>query len=114
MKISVFKIQGGFNHMKKILATFLMIAMMSVFIPLTAATANAQTSRYYKPRSTYQKHKKLIDIGVGAGVGAIIGALIGGKKGALIGTAAGAGGGALYTYVINPKTRKRVRVYRPY
>ena len=102
--------------MKKLLATFLMIAMMAIFIPFTATTADAQTRRYYKPRSTYQKHKNLIDIGVGAGVGAIIGALIGGKKGVLIGTAAGAGGGALYTYVINPitKKRERVRVYRPY
>jgi len=37
--------------------------------------------------------------------------LIGGKKGALIGTAAGAGGAALYTYKLNPKTRRYERVY---
>jgi uncharacterized protein YcfJ len=97
--------------MKKLLATFLMVAMMAIVIPFTATSANAQTRRYYKPKSTYQKHKKLIDIGVGTAAGAIIGALIGGKKGALIGTAAGAGGGLLYTYVINPKTKKRERVY---
>jgi osmotically inducible lipoprotein OsmB len=100
--------------MKKLLATFLMVAMMGVIIPFTATSANAQTRRYYKPKSTYQKYKKVIDIGVGAGAGALIGALVGGKKGALIGTAVGAGGGALYTWVINPKTKKRerVRVYR--
>jgi uncharacterized membrane protein len=102
--------------MKKLLATFLMVAMMAVIIPFTAQSANAQTRRYYKPKSTYKKHKNKIDIAVGAGAGAIIGALFGGKKGALIGAGVGAGSGALYTYVINPKTRKRerVRVYRPY
>lgn len=109
--------------MKKFIATFVMIAMVAVLIPLVAETANAQTNRnnqrrYYVPKkkSTYQKHKNLIDIGVGTGAGTILGAIIGGKKGALIGAAAGAGGGALYTYVINPKTKKRerVRVYRPY
>lgn len=102
--------------MRKLLATFLTIAMMAIFIPFTAQSANAQTRRNYKPKSTYQKHKNVIDIGIGTGAGALIGALIGGKKGALIGAAAGAGGGALYTWVINPKTKKRerVRVYRPY
>lgn len=102
--------------MKKFIATFIMIAMVAIFIPLMTESVNAQTRRYYKPKSTYQKHKKVIDIGVGAGVGTLLGALIGGKKGALIGAAAGAGGGALYTYVINPKTKKRerVRVYRQY
>lgn len=97
--------------MKKLLATFLLVAMMGVIIPFTATSANAQTYRYKKPQSTYQKNKKLIDIGVGAGAGAIIGALIGGKKGALIGAGVGAGSGLLYTYVINPKTKKRERVY---
>lgn len=97
--------------MKKFIATFMMIAMVAIAIPFTASSANAQTRRYYKPQSTYQKNKKLIDIGVGAGAGAIIGALFGGKKGALIGAGVGAGSGLLYTYVINPKTKKRERVY---
>ena len=97
--------------MRKLLATFLMVAMMGIIIPLTAGSANAQTVRYKKPQSTYQKNKRLIDIGVGAGAGAIIGALVGGKKGALIGAGVGAGSGLLYTYVINPKTKKRERVY---
>lgn len=99
--------------MKKFLATFIMIAMVAVSIPLLTTSASAQTRRYYQPRSTYQKHKKAIDIGIGAGVGTLIGALIGGKKGALIGAGVGAGGGALYTYVINPRTKKRERVYYP-
>ena len=47
---------------------------------------------------------------------ALIGGLIGGKKGALVGTAEGAGGAALYTYKLDPKTRRyeRVRVYNRY
>lgn len=96
--------------MKKFIATFIMIAMVAISIPLTAESVSAQTRRYYKPKSTYQKNKRIIDIGVGTGAGLLIGALVGGKKGALIGAAAGAGGGALYTYVINPKTKKRERV----
>ena len=102
--------------MKKFIAVFIMIAMVAIFIPLSAETTNAQTRYNPRKKSTYKKHKNLIDISIGTGAGALIGALAGGKKGAIIGAAAGAGGGALYTYVINPKTKKRerVRVYRPY
>lgn len=96
--------------MKKFLATFLMMAVMAVALPLAT---NAQTTRrYYKKPSVYQKHRNLINIGIGTAAGAILGGLIGGKKGALIGTAAGAGGAALYTYKINPKTKKYYRVRR--
>lgn len=98
--------------MKKFIATFVMMAMMAIAIPFaTATTANAQTSRYKKP-SVYKKHRNLINIGIGTGAGALLGALIGGKKGALIGAAAGAGGSALYTYKINPKTKRYYRVRR--
>ncbi|HEY0460784.1 MAG TPA: glycine zipper domain-containing protein [Pyrinomonadaceae bacterium] len=97
--------------MKKYIATFLMMAMMAVAIPFaTATTANAQT-RYRKP-SVYQKHRNLINIGIGTAAGAILGGLIGGRKGALLGTAVGAGGSALYTYKLNPKTRRYYRVRR--
>ena len=79
--------------MKKFIATFVIMAVISIMIPLSA---NAQTRYIYKKPSVYQKHRNLINIAIGTGAGAIIGALIGGKKGALIGTAAGAGGSALY------------------
>jgi osmotically inducible lipoprotein OsmB len=95
--------------MKKYIAAFLMMAVMAVMIPLTVTTASAQT--YRKP-SIYKRHRNLINIGIGTGAGALIGALIGGKKGALIGGAAGAGGSALYTYKLNPKTRRYYRVRR--
>ena len=106
----------------------MMFAMMAVMIPFMSTSVDAQ-SRYrtnrnnysrnydryddrYDDRSTYDKHRNLINIGVGTGAGALIGALLGGKKGALIGAAVGGGGSALYSYVLNPKTKKYERVYR--
>lgn len=98
--------------MKKLITTFVMMAVMAIAIPFMATTANAQTRRSYQKPSVYQRHRNLINIGIGTAAGAILGGLIGGKKGALIGTAAGAGGSALYTYKLNPKTKKYYRVYR--
>jgi hypothetical protein len=109
--------------MKKIITTLTMFAMLAVMVPLMADSASAQTSRryysnqsrygqVYKKQSTYDKHRNLINIGIGTGAGALIGALLGGKKGALIGGAIGAGGSALYTYKLNPKTKRYERVYR--
>lgn len=107
--------------MKKYIASFVMMAMMAVAIPILATSADAQTRRYfrngraytttYKKPSFYSRHRNLINIAVGTGAGALLGGLIGGKKGALIGTAVGAGGSALYTYKLNPKTKKYYRVY---
>ena len=94
---------------------------MAVLVPLVANAQtrnskrydrNNQTRRYEKKdQNIYDRHRNLINIGIGSGAGAIIGAITGGKKGAIIGAAAGAGGGALYTYVINPKTKKKERRY---
>src|SRR5690242_16980651 len=100
--------------MKKYITSFLMMALMAVMIPFAAATsASAQTTRYYRTRTTvtrtykrpnfYKRHRNVINIGIGTAAGALLGGLIGGKKGMLIGSLAGAGGGALYTYKIKPK-----------
>jgi hypothetical protein len=97
--------------MKKFIATFVMMAMMAVIIPFAATTASAQTYRYKKP-NVYKRHRNAINIGIGTAAGAIIGGLLGGKKGALIGAGVGAGGSALYTYKLNPKTRRYYRVRR--
>ena len=106
--------------MKKIITTFVMIAMMAVAIPMFATSADAQTRRvrrsaytqtYEKP-SYYSRHRNVINMAIGTAAGALLGGLIGGKKGALIGTAAGLGGSALYTYKLNPKTNRYYRVYR--
>jgi hypothetical protein len=106
--------------MKRFISTFLMAAMMAVLVPLMSTTADAQTRCYINNRgqricrsegNVYDRHRNLINIGIGTAAGAILGGLIGGKKGALIGTAAGAGGAALYTYKLNPKTKRYERVY---
>ena len=100
--------------MKKFIATFMMMAMMAIMLPLAA---NAQTrnryngnrnytSRNYKQPNIYDKHRNVINIAAGTGVGALIGAIAGGKKGAAIGALVGAGGSALYSYKIKPKNRR--------
>ncbi len=106
--------------MKKLIATFLTIAMMAIMVPL-AANAQTRSGKRYKRsevsrqyndnRNVYQKHRNLINIGIGGAAGAILGGIIGGKKGALIGAGVGAGSGAAYTYGINPKKKTR-RYYR--
>ncbi len=107
--------------MKKFIATLMMMAMLAVVLPLSAdaqtrnnryARNRTNTTRVYKRPNLYQRHRNLINIGIGTGAGALLGGLIGGKRGALIGTAVGAGGSALYTYKLNPKTKKYYRVYR--
>jgi hypothetical protein len=106
--------------MKKIITTFMMMALMAVAIPMLGTSADAQTryrtrrtyTQTYERPNFYQRHRNLINIGIGTAAGALLGGLIGGKKGALIGTAAGAGGAALYTYKLNPKTNRYYRVYR--
>jgi len=106
--------------MKKFIATLMMMAMMAVVLPLSA-DAQTRNNRYARRTATipvvkkpnfYQRHRNLINVGIGTGAGALVGGLIGGRKGALIGTAVGAGGSALYTYKLNPKTRRYYRVYR--
>ncbi len=67
--------------------------------------------RTAKP-SFYRRHRNRVNMAVGTGGGALLGGLIGGKKGALIGAGAGLGGSALYTYKLNKKKRKYVRVRR--
>ena len=118
--------------MKRSITTFLTIAMLAVSLPMLAGSASAQRrtnynqDRYsreyrnnqrvyqnsqqyygydydYDEPSTYDKHRKAVNLAVGTGVGAIIGALIGGKKGALIGGAAGLAGGAIVTAKQKPR-----------
>jgi hypothetical protein len=113
--------------MKRYITSFLMMAMLAVVIPFASATsASAQTRRYYRSApvytqqytqpyrrpNVYQRHRNLINIGIGTAAGALIGGLLGGGKGAGIGALVGAGGSALYSYKLNPKTRRYYRVYR--
>ncbi len=103
--------------MKKFIATFVVMAMMAIMLPLTATAqtrryagrSRTYTTRTYKRPNVYDRHRNLINVGIGTGAGTLLGALIGGRKGALIGAAAGAGGSALYTYKINPKNKRYYR-----
>jgi len=105
----------GKRAMKKYIASLVMMALMAVAIPFAGATSvGAQTRVYrttrytttYKRPNFYQRHRNVINVGIGTAAGALLGGLIGGRKGAMIGTLAGAGGGALYTYKLKPKTTR--------
>ncbi len=102
--------------MKKFIATFLMMAIMAIMVPIAVSAQTYTTRRVYrngryttvrvyKKRSFYRRHRNAINIGIATGAGALIGGIAKGKRGAGIGALAGAGSGALYTYKIRPKRR---------
>jgi hypothetical protein len=114
--------------MKKYLVTFFMMAIVAGLMPLMLpVTVEAQQKIYarrvydrngrayyvrtQKP-SLYRRHRNRINMGIGTGAGTLLGGLFGGRKGALIGGATGLGGSALYTYKLNKKQKKYVRVKR--
>lgn len=113
--------------MKKFIFAFIMMSLFAFSMTLFMTTDVEAQSRYLrrvvgrdgrvryvrvaKP-SYYRRHRNRINMGVGTAGGAIIGGLIGGRKGALIGAGSGLAGSALYTYKLNPKTRKYVKVRR--
>jgi len=113
--------------MRKFLIVFMMMFMLAgMVIIATPVETQAQSTylRKYKDRygrtryvrvrkpSYYRRHRNRINMAVGTGGGALIGGLLGGRKGALIGAGAGLGSSALYTYKLNPKTRRYVKVRR--
>ena len=106
--------------MKKYIATFLMMALLAIVLPI-AAEAQTYVRRYVgkdgrvhyvrvKKPSFYRRHRNASNVAIGTGGGAILGALVGGKKGALIGAGVGAGGSSLYTYKFNKKKRRYYKV----
>jgi hypothetical protein len=111
---------------KKYFTAIMMFLVLGVGLPLaTASTTEAQTRVYYNRRTHryytykkpnfYRRHRKAMNIGIGAGAGALVGGLIGGRKGVAIGGLAGAGGGYLVTKKQHSKhyyKRRPVRVYR--
>jgi outer membrane lipoprotein SlyB len=114
--------------MKKFIWTLVLATLMVGFIPaMLPVEASAQQStylqkvrdrngrvRYVRVRkpSFYRRHRNRVNLAAGTGGGALIGGLLGGGKGALIGAGVGAGSSALYTYKLNKKKRKYVRVRR--
>ena len=92
------------SRMKKFLAMVLIFMTLAFCV---GPVGSAQTRRYRRHRTFWQKHRdKLTVAGTTLG-GAAIGGLAGGKKGAAIGSLAGAGSGALYTYKIRKRHRHR-------
>jgi len=61
----------------------------------------------YRQPNVYDRHRKAMNLGIGAAAGAIIGGLIGGKKGALIGAGVGVAGGAIVTAKQKPRNYPR-------
>jgi uncharacterized protein YcfJ len=95
------------ESMKRVLSILLiMVALVFAAGPI----ASAQTRRHrrtYHRRTFWQKHRDKLTVAGTAVAGAGVGALAGGKKGAAIGTAVGAGSGALYTYKLRKRHRRR-------
>jgi uncharacterized protein YcfJ len=86
------------------------VAVVLIFLTLMFAVGpigSAQTRRYRRHRTFWQKHRDKLTVGGTALGGAAIGGLAGGKKGAAIGSLVGAGSGALYTYKIRKRHRHR-------
>lgn len=113
--------------MKKYIATLMMIVIPAITLPLAMPDSALAQKRYVqrtvgrdgrvryrrvaKP-SFYRRHRNRTNLAIGTGGGALLGGLLGGGKGALIGAGIGAGSSALYTYKLNPKTRKYYKVRR--
>ena len=113
--------------MKKLLAAFVCLVVLTVAaLPAGAQTRNncsrvAEQQRRYDrsqrayddyygdDRSIWQKHRDKITTAGGAAGGALLGGLIGGKKGAAIGAITGGAGAAIYTYKIRKKGQHRYR-----
>lgn len=120
--------------MKKFIAGLVILFVFAVGVPLTVdaqtcrghrksyaskrynsrnySNRRYQTRGYVYQRPTfYQRHRNLINIGLGTGGGALVGGLLRGKRGAGYGALIGAGSGALYTYVLKPKRKSYYRRY---
>ncbi|HRH46637.1 MAG TPA: hypothetical protein PKY82_33645 [Pyrinomonadaceae bacterium] len=108
--------------MKKFTITFLILLMLSLSLPLVTNAQTCKPRRYrsaavqrsyynnssnYRRPSYFQRHRNVKNIALATGGGALLGGLIGGsRKGMGIGALVGAGGGALYTYVLNPRKKR--------
>ena len=82
-----------------------MFVILAFAVP--SASAQQRHRRHRHERTFWQKHRDKLTVAGTAATGAGVGALLGGKKGALIGTGVGAGSGAIYTYKIRKRHRRR-------
>jgi hypothetical protein len=110
--------------MKKIISTFLMLAMLAMVSILPSPTMAASATEasaaefsgsgvlapcpagYRRIRaSSVKRSTRLWNTLIAAGIGTAIGGGIGGKRGALIGAGSGAGGYIIYRYVKDRRGR---------
>ena len=63
----------------------------------------SQDGGYYDNRSTWERSRDKITVGIGAGAGAATGAILGGTRGAVMGAITGGGAAAVYTYVLRDR-----------
>lgn len=96
------------QRIKRHVAIVLILLTLVFTVGPVSSSVSAQVRRHRRHhRSFWQKHRdKLTVAGTTLG-GAGIGGLAGGKKGAAIGALAGAGSGALYTYKLRKRHRRR-------
>ena len=94
------------DSMKKFLVVMLMFIVLGFALP-DASAQRHRRQRQRHSRSFWQKHRDKLTVAGTTAAGAGIGGLAGGKKGALIGGGVGAGSGALYTYKIRKRHRRR-------
>jgi hypothetical protein len=116
--------------MKKLIASFIMMSLMAIALPLsvdaqrrcyprkrTYVSRNYRARNYvnrsyqtrgytYERPSFYRRHRNFINMGIATGGGALLGGLLGGRRGAGLGALIGLGSGALYTYKLRPKKRR--------
>ena len=74
---------------------------------VSAHSAAAAQTRRRRRRSFWKKHRDKLTVAGTALGGAAVGGLAGGKKGAAIGALVGGGSGAVYTYKIRKRNRRR-------
>ena len=93
--------------MKRVLSILLVMLILAFAAVPIASAQTVRRHRHRHSRTFWQKHRDKLTVAGTAATGAGIGALANGKKGAMIGTAVGAGSGALYTYKLRKRHRRR-------
>jgi outer membrane lipoprotein SlyB len=95
------------RSIKRVLSILLILLTMAFAVEPVVSAQTVRRHRVRHGRTFWQKHRDKLTVVGTAATGAGIGALTGGKKGAAIGTAVGAGSGALYTYKLRKRHRRR-------
>ncbi len=105
---STLAVQQINRSLKKYVAILLVaFALLFSVGPMTPIAEGHRTGRPHRHRSFWKKHRDKLTVAGTALGGAAVGGLAGGKKGAAIGALVGGGGGAVYTYKLRRRHRRR-------